>query len=173
MKRTDNKGFSLIELVIVIAIMAVLVGIMAPQLMRYVERSKVAADLDLMEGLNHAIVMAASDPSVQEEASSLAVINSLVNKTALENIPSGNRFYNEILKTMSWPDLSQATYQSHLSSYHASDTQIFMQFKGGILNPMAIWISKSDVTGNKNPSPDDVSTWVDLDDSSCHLICVK
>ena len=35
-KKINNKGFSLVELIIVIAIMAVLVGVLAPQFMKYV-----------------------------------------------------------------------------------------------------------------------------------------
>ena len=38
-KQKNNKGFSLVELIVVIAIMAVLVGVLAPQLMKYVEKS--------------------------------------------------------------------------------------------------------------------------------------
>ncbi|HKK95418.1 MAG TPA: type II secretion system protein [Anaerovoracaceae bacterium] len=36
----NNKGFSLIELIVVIAIMAVLVGVIAPQFLGYTERTK-------------------------------------------------------------------------------------------------------------------------------------
>ena len=39
-KQKNNKGFSLVELIVVIAIMAVLVGVLAPQLIKYVEKSK-------------------------------------------------------------------------------------------------------------------------------------
>ena len=35
MKKTNNKGFSLVELIVVIAIMAVLVGVMAPQFLNW------------------------------------------------------------------------------------------------------------------------------------------
>ncbi len=44
MKKANNQGFSLVELIIVIAIMAVLVGVLAPQFIRYVERSRTQKD---------------------------------------------------------------------------------------------------------------------------------
>ena len=40
MKKLNNQGFSLVELIIVIAILAVLMGILAPQLVKYVEQSR-------------------------------------------------------------------------------------------------------------------------------------
>ena len=44
MKKMDNDGFSLIELIIVIAIMAVLVAIIAPNLTKYLGKSKIETD---------------------------------------------------------------------------------------------------------------------------------
>ena len=44
-KQKNNKGFSLVELIVVIAIMAVLVGVLAPQLIKYVEKSREATDI--------------------------------------------------------------------------------------------------------------------------------
>ena len=44
-KSLTNKGFSLVELIIVIAIMAVLVGVLAPQFLKYVERSRKSTDV--------------------------------------------------------------------------------------------------------------------------------
>lgn len=44
MKR-NQKGFSLVELIIVIAIMAVLIGLLAPQYLKFVSRAKVNTDI--------------------------------------------------------------------------------------------------------------------------------
>lgn len=43
-EKRENGGFSLVELIIVIAIMAVLVGILAPQYLSYMHKARVAAD---------------------------------------------------------------------------------------------------------------------------------
>lgn len=55
-KSMGNKGFSLVELIIVIAIMAILVGVMAPQLMKYVEKSRVSADTQVADTVRTAIM---------------------------------------------------------------------------------------------------------------------
>ncbi len=43
--KMNNKGFSLVELIIVIAIMAVIVGIAAPQYLKYLNNSKISTDV--------------------------------------------------------------------------------------------------------------------------------
>ena len=39
-KQKNNKGFSLVELIVVVAIMAVLVGVLAPAYLRYIEKAR-------------------------------------------------------------------------------------------------------------------------------------
>ena len=61
--KENNKGFSRVELIIVIAIMAVLVGVLAPQFIKYVESSKQSTDIQ-----NAAEIRAAVEAFVAEKA---------------------------------------------------------------------------------------------------------
>lgn len=62
-QKLNNKGFSLVELIIVIAIMAVLIGVLAPQYLKYVERSRQSADLDSINTMLHALEIYNADPA--------------------------------------------------------------------------------------------------------------
>jgi len=54
-RKLNNEGFSLIELIVVIAIMAILVGSLAPQFMKYVESSRQSTDMQNASALKTAI----------------------------------------------------------------------------------------------------------------------
>jgi len=61
----SNKGFSLVELIIVIAIMAVLVGVLAPTYLKYVERTKRTTDCSNIGSVLDACEVLAADPDVE------------------------------------------------------------------------------------------------------------
>lgn len=60
-KKNDNKGFSLVELIIVVAILAILVGLLAPQYLKYVEKSRKSADASNLDEMVRAIQVYAAD----------------------------------------------------------------------------------------------------------------
>ena len=87
--KMNNKGFSLVELIVVIAIMAILVGALAPQLLKYIERSRQAADIQAAGALFTAIQTANADPMIDEST-----------KTASNALTASNDFGDAILDTI-------------------------------------------------------------------------
>lgn len=63
----ENKGFSLVELIVVIAIMAVLTSVLAPSLLGYVEKSRMQKDDSAMGEVTNAIKLALADQNVYDE----------------------------------------------------------------------------------------------------------
>lgn len=66
-KRLGNKGFSLVELIVVIAIMAVLVGVLAPTLIRNVENSRKSKDEQNLDTIKEAIQVTLQDENAYSE----------------------------------------------------------------------------------------------------------
>ena len=75
-QKLTNKGFSLVELIIVIAIMAVLVGVLAPQYIKYVEKSRVSADAQQVEEFTGAMTVLASDVDVTLDSTKTYTVTS-------------------------------------------------------------------------------------------------
>ena len=59
-----NKGFSMVELIIVIAIMAILAGALAPALIKYINKSRLSADIQTGQGIASAITSALTDETI-------------------------------------------------------------------------------------------------------------
>ena len=72
-KKKNNKGFTLVELVIVVAILAILVGILAPQYTKYVEKSRKSADVSNLENLVTAFKTAAADGTTNISAGTYGI----------------------------------------------------------------------------------------------------
>ena len=61
----DSKGFSLVELIIVIAVMVILAGALAPVLIKYIEKSRKSKDIQNATALESTLVCAFSDGTIE------------------------------------------------------------------------------------------------------------
>lgn len=62
--RKNNRGFSLVELIVVVAIMAVLVVILAPAMLRYVEKTRLQKDESALSEVANAAELALGEESI-------------------------------------------------------------------------------------------------------------
>ncbi len=99
MKKKMQKGFSLVELMVVIAIIAILAAVAIPMYSNYTTRAKLGSDLSALGGVK---------AQVAEE---IADNNGTVPTTlTLNDAPSGATFANSRIEYTS-PSVSSATIQ--------------------------------------------------------------
>ncbi len=134
MKKTNNKGFSLVELIIVIAIMAILIGVLAPQYMRYVEKSRVSADKDLCDNVYNAMTAAAADPDNATTAPG---------PCSLTNLALTGTYGSDVLSTLGVSNVSAVEAKLKSKSFSGQNIRYSVDAMGNI----TISVSASAGTG--------------------------
>lgn len=74
MKKWNDKGFSLVELIIVIAIMAVLMAVLTPFLLNYVGKARLQKDEATLEEILHTTHIALSVDRVYNESKNTGIV---------------------------------------------------------------------------------------------------
>ena len=100
--KKNNKGFSLVELIVVIAIMVVLIAVLGSSILGYVEKSKYSKDMSALDSLNSAVKAYAVDPSAVYTSGQQYTLNELMTATTdpyniianalKETFPDGSKF---------------------------------------------------------------------------------
>lgn len=72
-EKKNNKGFSLVELIVVIAIMIVLVAVLAPVFTKYVEQSRRATDVQNANTIAEAVLTDAADGTITGDTKAVVV----------------------------------------------------------------------------------------------------
>lgn len=156
--KKNNKGFSLVELIIVIAIMAILVGVLAPNLIKQLEKAKVSSDIQLCDTIYNAIVYAIADPEVNCDANFYTDVEYLINPysgsghtwggnaTAFRCNPG--KLKDAIIENCGFDCFNATVVSDKLRSTPASSTGQLCVF--ATVDNFYIYIEHSDRTGTKH-----------------------
>jgi len=82
-----NAGFSLVELIIVIAIMAILAGALAPALIKYIGKSRRSTDLQTADTIQSTLQLILAETEFEPQSGQTIII---ANKTTSYNNPATN-----------------------------------------------------------------------------------
>lgn len=146
----NNKGFSLVELIIVIAIMAILVGVMAPQLIKYIEKTNVSADTQLADSVKTAITTTIMDPAViNKNGTQVASVQATTAWANITTLPGTSGDAVTVLggveEILGFPVASATT---KLKSSAKANSGV-IQYKMVDGNTVAVAVTNSDITGKK------------------------
>ncbi len=148
-----NKGFSLVELIIVIAIMAILIGVMAPQLIKYIEKTNVASDVQLCDSVKTALLLAMSDPDVLSSTDfSLNHIESIMTAdpgVRIDAFSDSTVFALAVRDTLGFNVFDIDELRAKVESSPAKDSAIMCVQGTGGGNGVAVWIDHSDMSGQR------------------------
>ena len=75
--KNKRKGFSLVELVVIIGILALLVAVVAPMLLRYIHTSRAQKDDSAMDEVVRAVRISLADDKIYDEMISWACLNNV------------------------------------------------------------------------------------------------
>ena len=158
--KKSNKGFSLVELIIVIAIMAILVGVLAPILFIYLNKSQVSADTQLCSSIQDAIFISMNDHDVATaDDDSLDQIDLICsgNKVALDSL-TDSEFVRNVNEIVGYDVCSVNNNREHFKTKIAREHgEIYTQLYDG---NYYVWIDGSDASGRDK----DVITVADASD---------
>ncbi len=150
--KKNNKGFSLVELIIVIAIMAILVGVLAPNLIKQLEKSKVASDLELCDAIHEAVIVALADTEVLDDSASESQIDWFTGVAPdtgwyMEFQCADCKFKDSIVETLGFDVFDATLRKSKIKSSAKNNGGDFYIFRKG--TQFYIGIFHSDVSGRK------------------------
>lgn len=124
MKKTTNKGFSMVELIIVIAIMAILAAALAPSLIKYINKSRLSTDIQT----GTSIVSAATAAMAVESANNAATAYSAwTDVNTVLGAAANNSFASEFANVMGVTSVKGKSTKDVSSSTIANAGTFYMQ----------------------------------------------
>lgn len=156
MKKKNNKGFSLIELIIAIAILVILTGLLAPQFMRYMEKSRESKDMQVLDTIYSAVQTALAEEGAYTEikeniATTETDLATLVGAgMSIEDImATSGAFAEEVGATLGSIDVTSTEYPGSVWSSKAVTEALATDTNGAFvqINPdtlqVSVWVGQA------------------------------
>ena len=143
-----NKGFSLVELIIVIAIMAILAAAIAPALIRYIDKSRRADDVTAAGTIESAVLTAIANEKAYDEAVPGSGAKLVVSATKTTTSAVGDVFKSEIVSTLGqgvdikYTKKSANAYNAYITS--DGNVEVYIGKDGGSAQEWQIRPSRCD-----------------------------
>lgn len=146
-KSLNNKGFSLVELIIVIAIMAILLGVMAPQLIRYMEKANVSSDKQFADTVRTAVTVAMMDPDVIGATAPGIPANDVEIKLDNTDANFKDEFEKSVAETLGHSDVTKLTDTWVKEKLKSKDAEtVWFKITGS--NSVEVYVCKAGATFN-------------------------
>ncbi len=144
--KKNNKGFSLVELIVVVAIMAVLMTVLAPMLLKYVEQSRLQKDNSAIAEIANAIEIAMANETINNSVDATGVVIEITdgdtaNKKA-KTVTFSSTDTNALIKELS---TVIGTYTTTSNTYRdlEADIEITVTNTNGVVKVSVTgWINK-------------------------------
>lgn len=131
-KEMNNKGFSLVELIIVIAIMAVLVGVLAPTYLQYVEKSKKSNDVSTIDSIVNAVEIAAIDPLVITDTTTQLKVTVTQSGMTLDPATTGSKWAAAVNEAVSDAKLKSFTSVEFTATRDSSTGKVTFAYTSNV-----------------------------------------
>lgn len=120
--RKRNDGFSLMEMIVAVAIMAVLGGILMPQITQYIETSKVVKDKQTIENVYMAVSAALVSVTAVGDEESLGLSGNQKEGAvmSLEELAANDGEFAKQLKLLLGDSMGEITLDSGRASEHGT-----------------------------------------------------
>ena len=100
MKKMNNKGFSLVELIVVVLIMAIIAVALAPQVMKWVENSRKSTDIENYNSIMEACNVASTNEDVIKDVGSGSITITMTNSGSSITAGSSTHLSNSLDATL-------------------------------------------------------------------------
>ncbi len=118
-KQKNNSGFSLVELIVVIAIMVVLVAVLAPLFTRYIESSRRSTDVQNATAIGEAVLADVADEKIVKPSDATTITKEIA---ATADLPSS---IGKVPKTEGDKVAKDATF-TYIYDFNANTCKVYV-----------------------------------------------